>query len=113
MSYIDEIYEVWQIVFQNICEKKGQSFANLWFKDLKINSFTNNTVVFSSDSEFKYSQLKENHLPLLENEFSHFMPCKVDIVFTGTSTRAENITDSIMSEEQKKPNISRRVPLLL
>ena len=106
MSYIDEIYEVWQIVFQNICEKKGQSFANLWFKDLKINSFTNNTVVFSSDSEFKYSQLKENHLPLLENEFSLFMPCKVDIVFTGTSAKVENITSSIMSEEQKKPNIS-------
>ena len=104
MSYIDEIYEVWQIVFQNICEKKGQSFANLWFKDLKINSFKDNTIVFSTDSEFKYGQLKSNHLEFLENEFSIFMPCKIDIVFTGKTANVEVITNNTVSEEPQKPD---------
>ena len=102
MSYIDEIAEVWQIVFQNICEKKTQSFANLWYKDLKISSFTDNTIVFATDSEFKYDQIKKNHLDFLEKEFADLLPCKVDIVFTGKKASAEAIKETILKEEQPK-----------
>ena len=86
MSYIDDISEIWQLVFQNICEKKGQSYANLWYKDLKINSFENNTITFTCDSEFKYDQIRDNHIEFLEEEFSNFLPCKINIAFTGKKT---------------------------
>ena len=102
MSYIDEISEIGQIVFQNISEKKGQSFVNLWYKDLKIHSFSNNTVVFSLDSEFKYEQLKKNHIEALEDEFSALLPCKVDIIFTGKKTDAQAIKEVIYGEEPKR-----------
>jgi chromosomal replication initiator protein len=103
MSYIDEISEVWQIVFQNICEKKTQSFANLWYKDLKILSFTDNTITFSTDSEFKFDQLKKNHIGFLEEEFSGLLPCKVDIVFTKTKNNPEVIKETILNEQ--KPEV--------
>ena len=102
MSYIDEISEIGQIVFQNISEKIGQSFVNLWYKDLKIHSFSNNTVVFSLDSEFKYEQLKKNHIEALEDEFSALLPCKVDIIFTGKKTDAQAIKEVIYGEEPKR-----------
>ncbi len=104
MSYIDEISEIWQIVFQNICEEKGLSYVNLWYKDLKIHSFVDNTVVFSSDSEFKYGQLKKNHIEYLEKEFSNFLPCKVDVIFTGKKTDPQTIKEVIFKEETNKPS---------
>ena len=87
MSYLDEISEVWSLVYQNICSNKGESFTNLWFKDLKIHSFADNIITFSCDSEFKYETIKKNHIGILKEEFSAFLPCDVDIIFTGKSSK--------------------------
>lgn len=83
MSYIDDISEVWNIVYQNICTKKGKSFTDLWFKELKIYSYNSGTITFSCDSQFKYDTIKANHIDLLEEEFSNFMPCKINIIFSN------------------------------
>lgn len=99
MSYLDEISEVWRLVYQNILDKKTRSFSELWFKDLKIHSYTDNIITFSTDSKFKYEAIKENHLELLKNEFSAFLPCDISIIYTGSSDAEK--ADTKM--EPKKP----------
>ncbi len=83
MSYLDEISEVWNLVFSNIVTKKGRSFADLWFKELKIHSYDDNTITFSTESEFKYKTIKKTHIELLRSEFSDYLPCEVDIILCG------------------------------
>lgn len=101
MSYIDDISEVWNIVYQNICAKKGKSFTDLWFKELKIYSYNSGIITFSCDSQFKYDTIKANHIALLEEEFSNFMPCKIDIIFAGR----ENNTAPVESVSKQKEKI--------
>ncbi|MBR4012954.1 MAG: chromosomal replication initiator protein DnaA [Clostridia bacterium] len=89
MSYIDEISEVWNLVFQNIVAKKTKSFADLWFKDLKIHSYSDNVITFSTDSLFKYNTIKKTHIEILKSEISDYMPCDVDIIFLGEEEKSE------------------------
>ncbi len=89
MSYLDEISEIWRIVYQQIALAKTNSFAELWYKDLKIHSYNDDVITFSTDSQFKYQKLKENHVPILTEAFSSFLPCKVEIVFAGKQSPAE------------------------
>ena len=102
MSYLDEIYEVWALVLKNIEEKKTRSFTEVFFKDLKIHSYSNNVITFSTDSKFKYEKIKENHLELLKNEFSDFFPCNVDIIFTGNEPNTEELKNIIYENETPK-----------
>ena len=83
MSYLDEISEIWRIVYSQIALEKTNSFAELWYKDLKIHSYNDDVITFATDSQFKYDKIKENHLPDLTKAFSNFLPCKIDIIYTG------------------------------
>ncbi len=103
MSYIDEISEVWNLVFQNIVAKKTSSFANLWFKDLKIYSYADNTITFSTDSKFKYDTIKKTHIDILRREFSDFLPCEIDIVFLGEEPDENALTQRISKGEEQTP----------
>lgn len=102
MSYLDEISEVWNLVFQNISSKKTKSFADLWFKDLKIYSYSNGIITFACDSQFKYDTIKKTHIELLKEEFSNFLPCDVDIIFTGKKIDEDSIKQKIYEEERPK-----------
>ena len=99
MSYLDEITEVWNLVYQNIIAKKTRSFTDLWFKDLKIYSYSNNVITFSTDSQFKYNAIKQNHLELLKTEFSSFLPCGVDIIYVESDE--ESIKKAIYVQDMK------------
>ncbi len=105
MSYLDEISEVWNLVFQNIADKRGHSFADLWFKDLKIFSYKENTITFSHDSEFKYDMIKKNHIEILRSEFANFLPCSIEIVFTGEKSSTDALKDRIFSEEAENSSL--------
>ena len=102
MSYIDEISEVWNLVFQNIVEKKSLSFANLWFKDLNIYSYADNTITFSTDSKFKYDNIKKTHIEILRSEFSDFLPCEIDIIFVGQEPDEKALNNIISNEGTQK-----------
>ena len=100
MSYLDEISEIWNLAFKNISAEKTYSFANLWFKDLNILSYSDNTIIFSTNSQFKYDMIKKNHLGLLKDALSNYLPCEVDIVFEGEKTDVETIKEQIYKEEK-------------
>ena len=99
ISYLDEISEIWGLVYNNIIELKTASFADLWFKDLKISSYNGTTIVFSTESQFKYEKIKNNHLDLLKNAFSDYLPCDVDIVFVGKPVDPDTIKKQIYDED--------------
>ena len=109
MSYLDEISEIWGLVFNNIVEMKTRSFADLWFKDLKIKSYNGTTIVFSTDSKFKYDMIRKNHLDLIRNAFSDYLPCDVDIVFVGDPVDPDAIKKQIFEEDTDKNTSDRQI----
>ena len=106
MSYIDEISEVWDLVFQNIVAQKTRSFADLWFKDLKIYSYTDNTITFSTDSKFKYDTIKKTHIDILRSEFSNFLPCEIEVIFVGEEPDENALAKRISNTEIQGSSIS-------
>ncbi len=107
MSYLDEISEVWNLVFSNIAEKKTRSFADLWFKDLKIYSYADNTITFSSDSKFKYDTIKKTHIDILKNEFSNYLPCEIDIIFVGNEPDSDALKKRIYEDRTDTENLPK------
>ncbi len=103
MSYLDEISEVWNLVFSNIAEKKTRSFADLWFKDLKIHSYADNKITFSTDSKFKYETIKKTHIDIIKSEFSNYLPCEIDIIFLGDEPEVNAFKKQIYDEQNIPP----------
>ena len=93
MSYLDELSDIWEQVKKIIATKFPPSQVDLWFSPLKIHSYENNTIILSTDSEFKYSKIKEKYLTVIKEAFAEFFGFEqeVDIVFVGEPTSPEKI----------------------
>ena len=106
MSYIDDISVIWDMVKKsfNDDEKLPQSVIDLWFGDLKIISFENNEITFSTDSGFKYNTILENYLEKIGQKFSRLFgfEVKANIIFDGVPADAEKIKQQFMGNIQKE-----------
>ncbi|MBQ8849470.1 MAG: chromosomal replication initiator protein DnaA [Clostridia bacterium] len=101
MSYHDDFVSIWESVKLSLKEKYAPSFVNLWFEELKFQSFENNKITFSTISELKYNFITENHLPLLKKEFSLFLGFEpeIELVFLGQPVTAKDIMDSARRQD--------------
>ena len=106
MSYIDDISVIWDMVKKsfNDDEKLPQSVIDLWFGDLKIISFENNEITFSTDSGFKYNTISENYIEKIGQKFSRLFgfEVKANIVFDGVPADTEKIKQQFMGNIQKE-----------
>ena len=99
MSYIDEINELWIIVKELMSENLSSSAMKLWFEDVDIQSFNNNTLQLSVSSEFKKKTIEEKFMPLLEEKFCEVMgfSINIEIQARNPSPKAEDIKRQIVS----------------
>ena len=79
MSYLDELSEIWEAVKVSFQDQYSPSIIKLWFGDLKVSSFENNTVTLSTESEFKYKIVNEKYLPIIKEGFSKFLGFDVEV----------------------------------
>jgi len=63
MSYLDDLSAIWEEVKISFRSQFAQSFIDLWFGNLKIHSYENNTITLSTISEFVYKIVNEKYLP--------------------------------------------------
>ena len=115
MSYLDDLSDIWESVKESFKSQYSESFINLWFKDLKVHSYENDTITLSTDSEFKYKILEEKYLDTLRNGFAEllgFEP-KIKLIFTGVETSPEKIirqlenTSPKQAEQEKDGNAEK------
>ena len=93
MAYLDDLSSIWESVKLSLKEKYAPSFVNLWFEDLRVHSYEEGVITFSTISEFKYNLISEKHLPILKTEFTLFLGFEpeIKIVFIGEHVSAEQI----------------------
>ena len=114
MTYIDDFNSIWEAAKENLKEQMPESAVNLWFGNLKVTSFENNTVIFSIDSELKYNIiLRQNYTELIAEAFEKTMgfPVSIEIVFVGDNReksiygkkfREKEAEEAKKKEEQEK-----------
>lgn len=97
MDYIEEISEIWDMVKDRLRQKISRAAVDLWFGELTIESFSNNTLTMSTLSEFKKKIICDKYIGELETLFEEFMGfhISVNIIFTGIPTDVEKIKQQI------------------
>jgi chromosomal replication initiator protein len=93
MSYLDDLSDIWEQVKLILSSQFPPSQMDLWFNPLTIHSYENNVVILATNSEFKYTKIKEKYLTIIKDAFAKFFGFEqdVDIVFTGEPTSPEKI----------------------
>ncbi len=112
MSYMDELVSIWEAVKQSLKNKYARSFVELWFEELKIVSFEDSVITFSTISEFKYKIITEKHLPILEDAFTDFLGFKPEIrlEFVGEHTSPEKLIKSMQEQDELEERANIQQP---
>ena len=73
MPYLDEMTEIWNSVRDSFSSKLPASTINLWFNSIKLEKFDDKTetLVMSTESQFKYEMISKRYLKDISDEFEH------------------------------------------
>ena len=101
MDYLREIKEIWLMVQDSMKQQLSTTAMNLWFGDIEITSFSNDTLTMTTSTEFKMNTIKEKYLSQLEALFEEFIGFHVNIVvkFRNPSLKIDDIKNQIASED--------------
>ena len=116
MSYIDDLVSIWESAKESLKQKYAPSFVDLWFEELKIVSYEENTLTFSTNSEFKYKIITEKHIPIIKESLYPFFGFEPDIKlnFVGVPTSAQKIIEQVKEQdrlESEKSGVKKHVSI--
>ena len=100
MTYLDELREIWEAVKLSFRDRYAQSIIDLWFGDLKVHSFENNILTFSTTSSFKHKIVVERYLEDIKEGFaSQFgFESEIRVIFLGDPVSAEQIIKQVTGQ---------------
>ena len=104
MSYLDDILSIWEMVKSSFASSLSQSVVDLWFGELKISSFENNELTFTTESEFKHKIINENYIQKISEEFSRILGSEISVkvLFVGEPADPEKIKKQFMGTPQRE-----------
>ena len=114
MDYLSEINEIWAIVQDTLKKQLSTTAMNLWFGDLEIVSFSGNTLIMETTSEFKMKIIQEKYVSQLEEIFSDSMgfDIKISVKSKNPTVSVEKIRNQIANEDlmpEREENEERAV----
>ncbi len=101
MDFLREIKEIWSMVQDRMKQQLSTTAMNLWFGDIEIISFSENTLTMATTSEFKMNIIKDKYVPQLEEIFTDFMgfPIKIVVESKNPTVNVEKIRSQIANED--------------
>jgi chromosomal replication initiator protein len=106
-AYLNDIADIWNMVRQSFYSKLSRETVDLWFGELTVVGFENNTITLSTSSELKLNIIKKRHLEDIKRGFSDLMgfDIDVDIVFNGKPVDPKNLINILeQGEGETKQN---------
>ena len=110
-SYLDEITDIWKMVRDSFHEHLSRETVDLWFGELTVTKFENNTITLSTSSEFKLGVIKKRHLDSIRQGFSNLLGFDIDVevVLSGQGTDYSQIIANIQkADELRKAAITEQ-----
>ena len=111
MNYADEIMQIWEMVKEQLKLKFGSTAVDLWFGELKFDIFYDNTLIFSTKSEFKQKIIKDKYIKPIEEEFENLMGfhINVEVTYDYTDSPLDKLNNLVKLDRVMKesPNYVR------
>lgn len=87
------IREVWEMVKNTFRETLSETTVSLWFDEVEILSFKNDSIQLGIPSEMKYNIISAKYLDKIKETFSALLgfPVEVDLRFTGSAVAADRM----------------------
>jgi len=97
MPYVDDMKPLWETVKQSMKDTMSQAAIDLWFGELELVDFSDNTITFTTESEFKFGFITQKYLPLMEEKFKDLLGFEVHVTleFIGKPTDVERIKQQL------------------
>ena len=97
-NYTDEIKEVWELVKESFREKLSETTINLWFGELEITAFQDDTITMATSSQFKFGIIQDKYLENIRAGFCKLLgfDVQVNLIFTGSPVSTEKVFDSVV-----------------
>ena len=97
MDYLNEINEIWSMVQDSMRQQISSAAMNLWFGDIEITSFSENTLTLTASSEFKAKIINEKYLSTIKELFDEFMGFSINVTvkFKNSDVNIEKIKNQI------------------
>ncbi len=91
MSFLNEIESIWENIKLSMRENMPSSAVDLWLGELKIVSYENDCITFSTDTSTRFKVVKERFISPLEEKFGEYLGfnTKVDIIFVESEEQRE------------------------
>jgi len=107
-SYLDEISDIWKMVRDSFHSRLSRETVDLWFGELSVIAFENNTITLSTNSEFKLGVIKNRHLEDIKKGFCDLLgfDINVEIVFNGKRADVQTVIDTL--EQPTAPAVSNQ-----
>ena len=114
MSYLDNIISIWELVKESFKDTFAQGVIDLWIGKLKIVSFENNCITFSSDYTTVYNVVKEKHLSSIKKRFSDMLgyDIDVDIILVDPEEDVVDYSEMLGVKENTEPSAPASSPEL-
>ena len=96
-SYLDEISDIWKMVRDSFHSRLSRETVDLWFGELSVIAFENNTITLSTNSEFKLGIIKNRHLEDIKKGFCDLLgfDINVEIVFNGKRADVQTVIETL------------------
>lgn len=95
--------DIWQMVMASFRETMSESTVDLWFAPLLLESYENNTITFSTDSQLKYNIITQKHLERIKNGFCELLGFPVDVVLRFKGEVPRPVTPETKMTTDEKP----------
>lgn len=98
------IREVWEMVKNTFRETLSETAVNLWFGEVEILSFKDDSIQLGIPSEMKYNIISAKYLEKIKETFSALLGFEVDVDlrFTGSAVAADRM-DSVQASVAQSP----------
>ena len=97
-KYLEEIGQIWNLVKESFLDTLPETSINLWFGDVEIVSFENDTLTIGSPGEFKFKIIQDKYIDSIRRRFCELLgfEINVNLIFTGSAVSADQIKSNII-----------------
>ena len=114
MQDIQKISKIWDQIRQSFVDdnKFAQSTADLWFSNLNVVSFSDNTVVLQIPSSFRADIIRKKYTDTIAKEFEAYFDGSINVIIKGGDDEENiNAETETLNTEAAEPQESDEKPL--
>ena len=110
-TYLEDMSLIWNMIRDSLHDKLSSETVDLWFADVTVVSFENDTITLATPSDLKCRTINTHHIETIQKRFCQLMgfDVKVEVISTaGQEPRTTHGWTGSFLNEKDKPNTEDR-----